>query len=586
VDTSRHVDWSESREAFDRAVEALLQRIWATKTDGVAYAIDGRGGDGGLDVFVSKDGNPDEPTHVYQLKFFPQGMSGGFKKRRDQVKRSFQSVADKSSLKFWTLVIPCNPTVEELKSVHSLRGGRDLRIDVMGQSKLDDAIAKYPDLLAAATRRPLLDVLKIASMESVGLSTGSDLAVRVKNLGGLVDGRSAFWGSSFRYENGTVTEFLYPKRPDAAEHEPLSIKFSTEFQDSDEALHQEFRSMLDYGSATPVRLPESVVKNISFSGPDWFARDAGRASIEIHPVELDTPVDVELLVIDDDDVALSTLQGSLTLVSSGSVGETLRAKFKGMTLTLKRDSEGVHTSMTYLLNDLTGTEAWRLLKLITSIASGARWRLERSGEALITLEGVQDVPDVDNLVPAVWVDLASDLAVVERELDLSFKMPFDISNLERVNLKVARMLLDGRVTCSPRVEMFTGIISGDLNEQELDRMTQPAPLMKAGTLVLSLLGRKIRLGQLRAYHPRMMLVDGEEIRAALLSGNAGGRKVAIKPQDSSSIRIWLDGRLPADARIIPERWNIPEIEALPGLEEAIRAAASTEAVAAPTGSNI
>ncbi len=576
METPRHVNWSESREAFDRIVEALLQRIWSTRTDGVAYSIDGRGGDGGLDIFVSKNGNPDEPIHVYQLKFFPEGMSSGFKKRREQVKRSFLSVADKPSLKRWTLVIPGNPTVPELKSVHALKSDRTLQLDIMGQSHLDEAIAKYPDLLDWATREPLIDALRMAHMESAGLSSGSDLAQRLDDLGRLAAGRSAYWGSSFGYQDGVVTETLHAKRPDAAEKEPLSFELSAEFGDADAELHHQFQSMLDYGSATPVRLPESVVKSLAFKGPEWFGRTGGRAAVEIHPLKLDAPVDVELLVLDDEEVVLSTLSGSLTLISSGRVGETLRAEFKGLTLTLQRGSGVVGVTMTYEVSGLTGSEASRLFKLIASVAAGGRWRIERDGQSVISLHGLQDPPEGEELVPVTWIDLASDLAVIERELDLAFKMPYDISNLDRVNLKVARLLVEGKVTCSPSVEVFTAVVSGELTESDLDELAEPHAMVKAGPFAPTILGKKVRLGELRAYHPNMKLVDVDELRAALGKGEALGRRVVIKPQDDTPIRIWLDGKLASEARVIPERWNIPEIKELPGLEEAIRAAADAE----------
>lgn len=570
------MNWSESRGAFERTVEALIQRMWSTRTDGVAYAIDGRGGDGGLDIFVSENGNPDEPIHVYQLKFFPEGMSSGFKKRREQVKSSFLSVADKPSLKRWTLVIPGNPTVPELKSVHALRSDRTIQLDIMGQSQLDEAIAKYPDLLNWATREPLIDVLRMASMESAALSSGSDLAQRLDGLGKIADGRSAYWGSSFGYQDGVVTETLHAKRPDAAEREPLSFEFSAEFGDADAELHHQFQSMLDYGSATPVSLPETVVKNLEFKGPDWFAQTGGQATVEIHPLKLDAPVEVELLVLDDDEVVLSTLSGSLTLISSGRVGETLRAEFKGLTLTLQRGGGAVGVTMTYELSELTGSEASRLFKLIALVATGGRWRIERDGQSVISLHGLQDAPEAEELVPATWVDLASDLAVIERELDLAFKMPDDISNLDRVNLKVARMLLEGKVTCTPSVEVFTAVVTGELTESDLDDLAEPRAMMKSGPFAPTVLGKKVRLGELRAYHPNMKLVDVEELHVALTTGAALGRRVVIKPQDDTPIRIWLEGKLSSEARVIPERWNIPDIEELPGLEKAIRAAADAE----------
>lgn len=251
--------------------------------------------------------------------------------------------------------------------------------------------------------------------------------------------------------------------------------------------------------------------------------------------------------------------GSLTLVSYGRLGETLQAQFKGLTLTLQRSNEGVGASMTYILNELSGTEASRLFKLIRSVAAGGRWRLERDGESIITLAGSQPVSNTSEMVPAAWNDLACDLAAIERKLDISFKMPFDISALERINVKVARMLLEGRVTCLPTIDKFTGVATGEIQEHEIEEMMQPRPVVRHGLLILTVLGRRLRLGQLCAYHPCVRLVDGEDLRNALVEGTAKGRRVVLEPQDSTPIRIWLDGKLGPEARIVPERWNIPEL---------------------------
>ncbi len=48
--------------------------------------VNGRGGDGGVDVSVTY---PDGRLVIYQLKYYPEGMSGGFVGRRDKVKKSF-----------------------------------------------------------------------------------------------------------------------------------------------------------------------------------------------------------------------------------------------------------------------------------------------------------------------------------------------------------------------------------------------------------------------------------------------------------------------------------------------------------------
>lgn len=568
MDAARQFDWSASREDFDRVVEALLERVWSTKTDGVAYAIDGRGGDGGLDVFVSVDGDPDKPVHVYQLKFFPEGMSNGFKSRREQVKRSFLSVADNHALKTWTLVIPGNPTVQELKSVLALKGSRDLRLDVIGQSKLDETIAQHPDLLAWATRNPLVETLRMARMETDALAGGSDLAGRVGALGALVNGRSAYWGTAFSHAGGVTTQSLYAKRPDAHEKEPLNISFTALFKGPDEELQRRFTSFVEYGTAEPLRLPASAVEDLVFEGPEWFAQAGELQALEIHPIPLETPIDASVRGVDEEEVVISILHGSLTLASAGSRGFTLRGTFGGLTLTVQKGDAGAEVTMTYSLVGLTGTEARKLLNLIALINAGGRWQIVRDGDAVLTFDGRGEPQHDGQLFPQTWIDLAEDVAVIERELDLAFRMPSDLSNQERIDLKIVRMLLEGRVTTSPMVGSFTGTMAADLSDEDLEVLTTPHAMVKKAPFVMTLLGQKVRIGILGAYHPHMEVVAGDAHREAHLRGVGEGRKVVIEPQDGTPIRLWLDGSLAPGDRIVPEPWNLPGIDEHPGLGQA------------------
>src|SRR5665647_486018 len=71
-------DWARcGRERFEAIVESLLVNKHVTEHTGHAQAVDGRGGDGGIDVDVTlDDGTLDT---IYQLKYFPEGLSGNYK---------------------------------------------------------------------------------------------------------------------------------------------------------------------------------------------------------------------------------------------------------------------------------------------------------------------------------------------------------------------------------------------------------------------------------------------------------------------------------------------------------------------------
>jgi len=72
-----------------------------------------------------------------QLKYFPEGFSGGFRDtRRRQIKDSFESAMKRKPAE-WTLVVPRVLTNEEDKFVRQLEGKRRVKISVIDRDNLD-----------------------------------------------------------------------------------------------------------------------------------------------------------------------------------------------------------------------------------------------------------------------------------------------------------------------------------------------------------------------------------------------------------------------------------------------------------------
>ncbi|MEV0411116.1 hypothetical protein AB0I68_10000 [Streptomyces sp. NPDC050448] len=69
---------------LDRIVEALVHRLYAE--DAEVEVMNGRGGDGGIDIKVTADGR----VWIYQLKYFPNGFPGSYEGRGAGIKRSFR----------------------------------------------------------------------------------------------------------------------------------------------------------------------------------------------------------------------------------------------------------------------------------------------------------------------------------------------------------------------------------------------------------------------------------------------------------------------------------------------------------------
>ncbi len=566
----KHVDWCSGKEDFERIVEALVQRLWSTKCDNEAFAIDGRGGDGGLDIFVERDG---VVVSIYQLKFFPEGMSGGFRKtRRDQVKRSFSSVCDTPGLEEWVLVLPRNPTNSELRFVRALGKNSDFQIRVWARAELDQRIAEFPDLLAWATRNPLVETLREAGMQSAALAGPNDLQDRVSALHSSANSRSAFWGTNFSMVDGVLTQWLVAKRPDAPEKEPISVGFTAAFAPEQESLRKQFEEFLDYGGPHRIQLPPEVVGVVKTEGPDWIAGEATGRSIELIPARLDVTTACELQVVGQTGGLLASVDGKVQKVTQGQRGFTLTASFPAMELEIKHPTDKV-TAGTLMLrttpDPVSATATLRSARVQTLIRDGEEIRLQVGGQQALrvpagTLRGTEQIA-----VHPGTLALLEDLAFLEREYEVSFTVPEEVRTMELIDIRVVRMLTEGQVTTWPRLSSLSATSTREIGEESLAEESKPRPVVACfEDVVVPILGKPLMVGRVSLYHPSMQMQDVDRVRAAIRSNGGVGHTVTFSPTDETPIRIWCqDRQTDADKRIEPEPWEIPGVSEVPALAQ-------------------
>jgi hypothetical protein len=80
------VDWERiGQPQFDRIVEALVHRMYDATT--TVEAVNGRGGDGGIDIKVTSG----RRVRIFQLKYYPDGFpTASYKGRRTSILKSFE----------------------------------------------------------------------------------------------------------------------------------------------------------------------------------------------------------------------------------------------------------------------------------------------------------------------------------------------------------------------------------------------------------------------------------------------------------------------------------------------------------------
>lgn len=266
---TRKIDWRHIDEkTFNELVETLLVQE-ETREGRRAMALDGRGGDGGIDVDVRVE-QTNQLTHIYQLKYFPGGMSGGHIARRSQVKKSLSAAlkSEPSQGWAWTLVLPSKVTAPERKAVRAMRPGSKPEIRFMGPPELDRLLGLHPEIERRFTADYAVEVLREVHRESAALTRPDDLAAEATRLRDRLDGRSVYWGMAFGVEpDGSVRETVFAKRDDAHEREPLSVNLSLQFGPESEAQRKAFADAMNYGVVEEVELTSEVIQAFQTSGP-------------------------------------------------------------------------------------------------------------------------------------------------------------------------------------------------------------------------------------------------------------------------------------------------------------------------------
>ena len=124
-----------------------------------AFAIDGTGGDEGVDLFSL---GADDSSTVFQVKYF-LGRVGS--SRRAQIARSLKTLLQRKHPQLWVLCTPVDPTPAELAWFQSLRAG-SMTLEWWGETRLRSMISRHPDLVARFfTERLIVSELRLIREE-------------------------------------------------------------------------------------------------------------------------------------------------------------------------------------------------------------------------------------------------------------------------------------------------------------------------------------------------------------------------------------------------------------------------------------
>lgn len=146
---------------------------------------------------------------------------------------------------------------------------------------------------------------------------------------------------------------------------------------------------------------------------------------------------------------------------------------------------------------------------------------------------------------------------------------------ERRDIRTLRLLLEGKCVLLPGITGMSAKLTGD-NTPALESFL----LGEAGTIavtvarVFEVLGHKIALEELRAFHPSLHVADGERLMDLVRRGSAAGVKMDVAPTDGTPFRaILVDRVADPDMPLLPVPLGVPDLPEHPALARILSATA-------------
>ncbi|WP_435740100.1 hypothetical protein [Clavibacter nebraskensis] len=562
------VDWKQtSRADFERLVNLLIFRERESRTHSV-NAPDGRGGDGGIDIEV-RSRRDDALIEIFQLKHYPEGFSSVYSSRRAHIKQSFET-AMRHRPKKWILVIPGRPTPKEKMYVDGLKQGRPVKVSIIGETQLDNMLAKHEDIQWLAMRHPLKEALDRVGRGPAAMQTIDDIHLEAKRLGDTIPALSAYWAPQIVLgPRGPATQMV-PLREDSHEKEPLGFRIDTQFDAAHTRERDAFGRILDWGANESVTLPTAVVKDVERVGPAWFAGHLHDVSVEIfRPVAEDVQnVRKVRLTSMLDRERLATLRGSVSYHQVGRLGATLTIEAPGglrLSFRFPRDpNQSVHTNIQFEPQGHSAVPALRVIELIDSFRTADRLELQfTEGTLPLTLSAEMGFDVGDTLRQCI-----EDLAVLEIAHKIDFVIPEFVPNgLERIWIRVARQLTEGRRVIVPHLGSYTATLN---TQADVDISPELRSIIESGGGLIvegdepwpiEVLGEEIIFRDL-VMMCRVIVEDSSGILRRLEKGDRRLSAIVLKPYKRHP---WMAfPRDSADER--PQKWQLPGINEHPGMK--------------------
>ncbi|WP_328664636.1 hypothetical protein [Nocardia salmonicida] len=569
------INWQHAeRREFEWVFEQLMLRKHRDATSLEVIRIpDDRGGDKGIDILVDYT----DRRLVYQLKFYTDGLSSNEKTRKTQIKRSFEK-----AMKLvprpdeWILVVPCKYKDSIVDYVNNdlvaKVNGVPPAFSMIDQPELDFLLLAQPDLLDRMSRDDhFTKLVQLHNAERAVLAGGiTDLTDRLRGLNRVVAELDDHWTLAYASDGKNVALTPIAKTPHAAQRSPLGVEFGIDLAAADEDLVDDLRRVIGFGGSGEVVVPSDIVTELKWTGPELLDPTKGTLTElrigESAPIESLNGKPCRLSLFDANGIASASAEGPITRLARGPDGYTIAATFHHSLhlefhTPIEVGSAG-ETTMTLTVEGREPREVWRGIELRHAIRDATTAKIHIDGNFLSTAALEPVASDEAGAGLSALADAARDLDLIQDRTGTIFAMPDEIDTLQRIWLRVLRIVLDGGIAPLPRhsVQGYThpGVALPDEEDGDLR-----ASLVNYPTGVVELFGRSLNLGgPLRYYHPSTFL---EALDSEL--DDSGSQPFRMTSSDQTVFVAYIAGRVTTTTTVTP--WSIrgitePDTPVLPG----------------------
>jgi hypothetical protein len=556
------IDWSTvGRQTFDQIADTLLAREFGTR----GYAVDGRGGDEGIDYTAN------DAKIIFQYKYFPDGFT--IRSRRTQIQRSFKKAMTHEPDE-WILVVPTVTTPWERNFVTGLGKGSGVKITIRDRTWLDDQLSKHRDIAEHFRFGSDIDFLYAKGerfKHNPVIRDTTDVADRMVAIEDSLGMADPNWGFDIHLVDGKITQVLRAKDRNAAERSPINISFTAAVQvDSPEA--HDLENANAFGYAKPIILPGDAVKDFKITGPRLVAWEGDLDSLEIRPADA-KPEDLkpaELVLRDKVGKQLGVYLANIQRYVEGMKGFTLLMRVGTLLdLTFRHPYDNLGHGVTHLsTHDFTGaaiSDAFAVADFMVQFAAASSLEIHAMGKKIAVLDVGDRMVESDLVTGFESIrSLLEDLMVIEAGTGARFRYPSELFDEERIMIRSVCLMLDGHCVAHPSFANVIVTLSGrdagfsEVLSTELRWMMQEAEFAE-----LTILGQQVVLPRLSTVAAvRLEQQDIDEVKAAFQRGDAAGIQLIFRGRPGDRVRLLLRDRFPSDKPTEITPWGIPGVRQL------------------------